>query len=170
LLDQILPVSLTLNLFCLALLLAPPPKTEKKVYATTPLLQVISLLAYFLSVSQAPVNVGTAWFFPTLLATRALLLAPYFVLAPSPKLSWRTPVGQSASKGTLYEAYGPAWKMILICTAVMYVKQYRVVLEDNHKSAIWEGFRTLNDVPAVSALAYDYILGLGSLYVFWATT
>lgn len=79
-------------------------------------------------------------------------------------------MGQSASKGTLYEAYGPAWKMILICTAVLYVKQYRVVLEDNHKSAIWEGFRTLNDVPAVSALAYDYILGLGSLYVFWATT
>lgn len=79
-------------------------------------------------------------------------------------------MGQSTSKGTLYEAYGPAWKMILICTAVLYVKQYRVVLEDNHKSAIWEGFRTLNDVPAVSTLAYDYILGLGSLYVFWATT
>ena len=60
--------------------------------------------------------------------------------------------------------------MIGICTAVMYVRQYKLVLEDNNKSALWEGFRTLNHVPAVSALAYDYILGLGSLYVFWATT
>jgi hypothetical protein len=170
LLDQVLPVSFTLNLFCVALLLAPPPTTEKKLYATTPLLQILSLLAYFLSVTQAPANVDTPWLLPTLLATRALLFAPYLVLAPSSRLSWRTPVGQSASRGTLHEAYRPAWKMILVCTVVMYVRQYRVVLDDNHKSAIWEGFRTLNDVPAVSALAYDYILGLGSLYVFWATT
>jgi hypothetical protein len=170
LLDQILPVSFTLNLFCIALLLAPPPKTEKKIYATSPLLQIVSLLAYFYAVSQAPANVGTPSFLPTVIATRALLFAPYLVLAPSSKLSWLTPVGRSASRRTLHEAYQPAWRMILVCTAVMYVRQYRVVLADNYKSAIWEGFRTLNDVPAVSALAYDYILGLGSLYVFWATT
>jgi len=60
--------------------------------------------------------------------------------------------------------------MILVCSVVMYVRQHRLVLQDNHKNALWEGFRTLNHVPAVSAIAYDYILGLGSLYVFWAMT
>ena len=61
--------------------------------------------------------------------------------------------------------------MVLICSVVMTVRQYRAVLDDDDdKTAVWEVFRTINDVPAVSALAYDYILGLGSLYVFWVTT
>src|SRR4051812_13142219 len=132
LLDQILPVSFTLNLFCLALLLTPPPKTEKKLYATTPLLQILTLLAYFYCLSQASALLDTPWFLPNLLAIRALLFAPYLVLAPSPELSWRTSLGQSAARATLHEAYQPAWRMVLVCTAVMYVRQYKVVLEDNH--------------------------------------
>ena len=168
LLDQILPVSFTQNLFCLALLLTRPLKAEKKLYATNTLLQVVSILAYFLSVSQTPEAVGSPWLLPIMFATRALLFAPYLVLAPSSERSWRTPLGRSSARGTLHAAYGSAWKMVAAGAVMLHIRQSKFVLDDNHKSAVWEGFAKINDDPAVSALAYDYILGVSSLYVFWA--
>lgn len=169
LLDQILPVSFTQNLFCLALLLTPTLKAEKKLYATNTLLQVASILAYFACVSQAPEAIASPWFFPILFATRILLFAPYLILAPSSQLSWRTPLGRSSARETLHAAYGPAWKMFAASVVMLQIRQSKFVLDDNHKSGVWEGFAIINDQPAVSALAYDYVIAMSSLYVFWAT-
>ncbi len=130
---------------------------------------VVPTLAYFLGVSQAPDSLGSPWFFHVLFATRALLFAPYLVLAPSSQLSWRTSLGRSKARGTLNHAYGIAWKMIAAGAVVLHLKQTKLLLDDNHKSAVWEGFRIINFNPATSALAYDYIIGVASLYIFWAT-
>ena len=168
LLNQILPVSFSQNLFILALIVAPPPKTERKLFAANSKLQVAILLAYFWCVSEAPSAVGTTTFFPIQFAIRALLFSPLPVLAPSLKLSWRTPRGSRPGQATIYAAYRPAWMIISISAIALLVRQSKTILDDNFKSAIWEGFRTINEHPAVSALAYDYLIGMTSLYVFWA--
>lgn len=82
-LDQILPVSFTQNLFCATLVRASstPPLDLKMVstwYAGF-FLRLVGLCCYCVALYWIPATIRTAWFLPTLFALRILLLTPYIV-------------------------------------------------------------------------------------------
>lgn len=86
LLDQILPVSFTINLFVIALLLTAPKPSD---YSPTvlwstpkPFHQVIPLAAYFLALAVAPYTKDSSALMPLVLATRFLLFYPYLGFRP----------------------------------------------------------------------------------------
>ena len=142
-----------------------PLKPERLLWRPGVAVEVLPLTAYFLCLSQAPTTIGTPWLFPMLFTTRLLLFAPSVVLKPAPYRSWWKP---NKCSRRLHNDYQAAWITIIVFATLLHVRQSLLVVGDNYKNAIWEGFRTINDNPAVSALAYDYIIALASLYVFWA--
>lgn len=83
LLDQILPVSFTQNLFCAALtriahVTQDHHRTEPARYFIN-CLRLAGLLCYLVVLYWTPSTVKTAWFFPTLFTLRVLLFTPYIV-------------------------------------------------------------------------------------------
>lgn len=82
-LDQILPVSFTQNLFCAALVRASSTSSHvskpTSTRHTSLLLRSIGLSFYCAALYWIPTTIKTKWFFPTLFALRVLLLTPYLV-------------------------------------------------------------------------------------------
>lgn len=59
--------------------------------------------------------------------------------------------------------------MMLVCTIVLQIRQSHLAIDNGENGAvIKEGLKTINEYPAVSALAYDYILGVFSSILFWS--
>lgn len=92
-LDQILPVSFTQNLFCAAL--TRIGNFPLKTHGTEPdqifisCLRLAGLLCYILTLYWIPLTVNTGQFFLTLFALRILLLIPYVIDCLAYRL-WQT--------------------------------------------------------------------------------
>lgn len=81
--DQILPVSFTQNLFCVALVRASATSSHvskpRSTRHTSVFLRLVGLSCYCAALYWIPTTINTKGFFPTLFALRILLLTPYLV-------------------------------------------------------------------------------------------
>ena len=173
LLDQILPISFTQNLFMLAVLLKDEAQVKRrKVEPAKVSLQILLVLAYFTILSMAPSSVGRPRLFVVLLSTRALLFAPFVVLQPqlSKRMPPSSPRQGAASKSTSSQTSAASyirqhearWALALtVGYAMMQLIVGLTMIPSSIKSILF----TLHDNPAVSALGYDFLIGMFSLSV-----
>jgi len=122
--------------------------------AVTPLLQSAISLLYLIALRAAPSNVGGRYFFPVLFGTRILLSAPYLLLQPSRVDSWR--VQRTPSKH-LMQAFTWSFATLGVGGLILQTSQ---TLRTNGLSGI---LAALNSNPAVSALGYDFLIGVVSV-------
>ena len=78
-LDQILPVSFTQNLFLTATTLAPESQTTVRSLRPFLLLRIAALACYVLLLYIMPATLLTNWFVFVLFTVRMLLFAPYLI-------------------------------------------------------------------------------------------
>lgn len=79
-LNQILPVSFTQNLFCTAIVLAVPKATQRRrSVGRFWQLRIAATLLYITFLFSIPATLRTVWFFPNLFALRVLLAAPFVI-------------------------------------------------------------------------------------------
>ncbi|EXJ64125.1 hypothetical protein A1O7_00461 [Cladophialophora yegresii CBS 114405] len=165
LLDQILPVSFTQNMFLLAVHLQDDKKYAEIRMLDPPsaAMQVLLVCAYSAVLATAPISIGSGWFIWVLLATRALLSAPFLVLRPRiarPGASFQhQDVFSSANYSLRHEA---RWALALISgyMAVQLAQGFLAL-----PSSITAVLSVLHDNPAVSTLGYDLLIGTFSLSV-----
>jgi hypothetical protein len=156
LLDQILPVSFTQNLFLLAVELKNQRRdfSVKIVEPRSEWRKWLLISMFFGALSIAPRVAATSSILVVLLATRFILFAPYWISRPEVKAGDMGDGNALASAVSFLSLpiFGPvlAWAVYL-----MFWCGY--VLRD-----IW---LALDDSPAVSALGYDFFLGAVSLVV-----
>ena len=152
-LDQILPVSFTQNLFLIAAQLSSKASSTSMRYpkGTT---QFSLLMTYLVCLYSAPRTINTAEFFPVLFATRLLLFLPYLLIrssgsttGPEDRLPTGPPKGDSQSYGLIVLLVGAI--IAELCMNFTGPNEFSLTaIDDNH---------------AVSALSYDFLIGLGSL-------
>ena len=172
LLDQILPVSFTQNLFLLTSVLQRDKEgtSAGKMCPPQVSLQIMVVGAYFALLSTAPSSVGTPWFFPMLLSTRAMLFAP-FLLLRTDRLRTEQHSASSGQGHTILASlrirrlleHESRWALALI--AAYFVLQLSSGLfTSTHYStmAVWSA---LHDSSAISSLGYDLLIGGFSLVV-----
>ena len=155
-LDQILPVSFTQNLFLLATQLSPSSSTTSLRYAR-PTTHYYLILSYLACLFAAPKAIGTSYFFPVLFATRALLLTPYFLRCPGKKSTFSYTNHALPSEGSQNDGL-----MFFILSAVVLD-----VVQSLSMTSL-PSLPAINENHAVGALGYDFLIGLGSLIVHWA--
>ncbi|KAJ9607150.1 hypothetical protein H2200_008222 [Cladophialophora chaetospira] len=165
LLDQILPVSFTQNVFCLALLMRREKSdtTLRTLNPSSPGLQVLLVTTLVGILRTGPSSVGTASFLPLVLITRALVLAPVLLLRPR---NSQTEAGvhsqaQSSSRASRLGQHESRWALALTIASI--ALQIAKGLSESSITELWTG---LNSSPAVSALGYDALIGMVSLGVF----
>ena len=184
LIGQILPVSFAQNLFFLAMLLIPIPSSDAVKPTPKPALQLSPLVPYFLSTFLAPFLVGTGFFVPVIFTVRLLLFCPLLI----PFVLPRNVMTTRLKRKDFQRVHQGAYRFIAISSAVLITTQTIVAIRDNlpagqkigapkqNSSMIndYAGVGTatvkvlgaINDNPAVSALAYDYILSVIS-FLMW---
>lgn len=79
-LDQILPISFTQNLFCITMALS----AKRRIYRRQPfrnlsVMRITAMASYVALLFSIPKAVHTRWFFLNLFALRILLLAPFLI-------------------------------------------------------------------------------------------
>lgn len=122
--------------------------------AATPLLQCGLSLLYLVTLRQAPSNVRGRYFFPVIGATRLLLFAPYLLLQPSREDSWRV---QRTPASSLMRRYTWSFATVVLGGILLQLSQtWRT-------TGLTGILAALNSNPAVSALGYDFLMGLVSL-------
>lgn len=161
---QILPISFTINLFSLAILLYSIPQPTQKFWTPTPIIQLLPLMAYYVFVLLAPFTAdGSGGFFIIIVVFIRLLL--FFPLL----LPMIVPEGGGKSYLTPRNAgwmdAGP-WYFIGVLSVLLWLSQTFTALKDNN-GHVGRVLGAVNDSPAVSALGYDYMLSLVTLG-FWA--
>ena len=162
--SQILPLSFAQNLFFLAMLLMPIKNPNQKIWTPTPVIQLLPLATYFIFIFTIPFTAGTGFFIGVVIVIRLLLFTPFILPIIVPEgggTSYLTP-----RKSSWVDA-GP-FGFIAICSALLWsVQTFMALRESEYSVSRITAARDHN--PAVSALAYDYILSLVSLGV-WAVT
>jgi hypothetical protein len=165
---QILPTSFAQNLYVVAVYFQPP-RTEQSPGANVRSAQgqtaqavqagiVALVVAYFRALRFASQKVGTELFMPTVLATRALLFAPYVLLA-SPLMS----------RYSLHIPPRYSTMVAALSGVALMVRQVLVYKEDFGGSSAAILQRLIEAVQGelpVSALGYDFIVGIVSLAAF----
>lgn len=79
-LDQILPISFTQNLFCTTMALSAVRRTyHRQPFMTLSTVRITALISYVVLLFSISSSVHTRWFFPNLFALRMLLFAPFLI-------------------------------------------------------------------------------------------
>lgn len=152
-LGQILPTSFAQNLFCTAVLLStrsphgeiPSPERMKQGL-------VVGLL--YVALLVAPLSASTAFEMPMLFVTRVLLAGPFFLL----KLA-----SVDGRKAAVQGWYSPLdWSVYMVLLGSVVFLPFQTWMAGDITSAVW----SINESWAVSALGYDYLIGVGSFGVF----
>lgn len=164
-LDQILPVSFTQNLFSLFLLLR-----RHDSYGTTRLLrplssnlQILLVFTFGAVLGMGSYSVKAGWLFPVLFVTRLLLFSPFLLLQPAvlpADASARSRFRSLSAVGRLGRHEGK-WALGLTIASIAF--QLRIGLS---QYSVTEISSALNSSSAVSALGYDVLLGISSLAVY----
>ena len=143
------------------MLLKPVPSPNEKIWAPTPVIQLLPLAGYFLFLVAAPYAAGTRAFVCVILLIRLLLFAPLIlpsIVSEGGGMSFLTPRKARWVDATPYQ-------FILICSALLWGLQSLMVITETGLD-LKRIVSSLHDSPAVSALGYDYILGVISI-VAW---
>ncbi|KAK5052554.1 hypothetical protein LTR84_002419 [Exophiala bonariae] len=155
LLDQILPVSFTQNLFVVATALQVQPSSPSQNWqAPGSKTQAIITLAYLASLTAARFSVDIPYFLPNLVVSRLLLFAPFLLLRPA--LQARNPQ-QTEIVVSMWSKYRHSILALVIGGIVMQIVHTAMILP------VVTPLAAVNDDPATSALSYDFLLGLFSL-------
>jgi hypothetical protein len=151
-LNQILPISFTQNLFCVALLLTQQESIDEKLLSSKRIVQRLTVSAYILSLLAVPRTLGSGVFFIALFCTRAILLSPYFLLEPA------IPRGGKVGSGKGSKTFFSETFLAVSLAALL------------HGFQTWKAgpsaFKALHENSAVATLGYDYLIALASLTVF----
>jgi hypothetical protein len=155
LLDQILPVSFTQNLFLVAILLKPKVKRIGHWQYSGRLLHVVIVVAYLGSLLAAPLSVGKSFFFPVIFAARFLLFAPFALSRPY--------IARNLTNGSgAVDMGGYRAALVTLCIGGFGLQ----VVQAARLLPMIIPVAALNDNAAVSALGHDFLLGIFSLIVF----
>lgn len=177
-LEQILPVSFTMNLFFLAVLLSPSPSDRLAAssgWLVPPVVnQVLMLPVYFAALCIAPSAPTTLALTPVALLIRILLCFPYLGCRPKQpgcrerKISPSKVLGERTPDYKLWVAYKPIWMTIVICYTLLqllHVWRGSVIAFPLTKDIMW----AINNDFAISALGYDLLIAMTSLIVWYGT-
>lgn len=177
-LEQILPVSFTMNLFFLAVLLSPSPSDRLAAssgWLVPPVVnQVLMLTVYFAALCIAPSAPTTLALTPVALLIRILLCFPYLGCRPKQpgcrerKISPSKVLGERTPDYKLWVAYKPIWMTIVICYTLLqllHVWRGSVIAFPPTKDIMW----AINNDFAISALGYDLLIAMTSLIVWYGT-
>ena len=140
------------------MLLRPVTNPQQKIWTPTPIVQLLSLVAYYIFILAIPVTVGTGLFIGLVIIIRLLLFAPFILPSIIPEggaTSYLTP-----RKSSWVDA-GP-FGFIYTCSALLWSMQTFAAFKESGYS-IGEIAAARDNNHAVSALAYDYIFSLISL-------
>lgn len=156
-LDQILPVSFTQNLFCVALTRTMgTPYHIYRVKQDQPFLfcvKLMGLLCYLAALYRIPSTVNTAQFFPTLFTLRVLLFFPYLV----EYLANRVQISTSSSPKLTTGNFN---KFLVAMTVIVFVHTSR----SESRTDAEKETTPLNANYAAAALSHDLLIGsLGSV-------
>ena len=174
-LDQILPVSFTINLFLLAVLLGlefhqPPATTSWSAPKATN--QVLLVTAYFIALSVAPSMRDTSRLIPTVFLTRLLLFCPYLVLRPKMAPLANSRKGCSDISGKLYEK-DKLWQAYIPATLTgafgCLTLQFRHSMTGTTTTISKQTTLALDNDSAISALGYDLVIAVASWFLWYAT-
>ncbi|KAK5017204.1 hypothetical protein LTR60_002038 [Cryomyces antarcticus] len=178
-LAQILPVSFTMNLFFLALLLTPRPtamrsaKQPKPSSAgpSTPTVPLaLSLAAYFAALALAPVvaGYGNDAFMPLVLFLRVLLLSPFLLIRSNTTIATATTSTTTSQSHSVY-----AYRTIYVALAVGWVTlgAWQSAVVGRAEEGVGGGGskrhpNVLRDSAAVGALGWDFLIGVVSWSVW----
>ncbi|OCT53539.1 hypothetical protein CLCR_10447 [Cladophialophora carrionii] len=165
LLDQILPVSFTQNMFLLATHLQDDKKHAEMRALDPPsaVMQVLLVCTYFAVLATAPITVGSDWFIWVLLATRALLFAPFLVLRPRIARPGASIQHQYVSSSANHIPRHQAKWALAVISGYMALQLAQGILA--LPSSITAVLPVLHDNPAVSTLGYDLLIGISSLSI-----
>lgn len=162
--SQILPVSFAANLFFLALLMRSFPKPEANIWTPVPVLKYGPLVAYFALLTAAQFNIDTVYFMSIVIALRVLLFWPLALGTLLPKSFGHDLPAKDVREQNLTQLIVIGLVSInLVCVQTIYT------LASNGFNFIGM-IKAVNNDPAVSALAYDYILGSVSAIVWLRST
>ena len=159
--SQILPVSFSENLFFIACQLVPAEERTHETKVDPPIGYQLAasgvVMCYMQCLLAAPNTVGSPAFFPLLFATRLLLLSPLLVVWITRRHE-RFPGGQRRYGNVMFSR-----------STVTFVLAMWLLIE--RWSPWWPGsvkeaVDALNGNHAVSALGYDLVIGLLSLWVY----
>lgn len=162
-LDQILPVSFTQNLFCVAL--TQTGNVPLQNHRTEPdqilisCLRLAGLLCYILTLYRIPSTVNTEHFFPTLFTLRMLLLMPYFI----DSLAYRLWQPSNRSRGFTTETFNKCLVAVLSIVVAHAGFQSGLTFKVYEES----GAASPKTNYAAAALSNDMVLGfLGGIAFF----
>ncbi|KAJ9622543.1 hypothetical protein H2204_011556 [Knufia peltigerae] len=173
LLNQILPVSFTQNLFLFRTSVlgradsdTDLTPTRLTVHPASAFRQGASTLSYLFVLALAPYSVGTRYFFPVLFATRVLLFAgPYIILRPelgkdqlNPSTTTTTTTTTKYHTVKLYR-----WSCAILAVSLGYMSMQTIQTARSSTDGLAAIGNALHDSPAVSALGYDVMIGMVSL-------
>ncbi len=176
-LDQILPVSFTMNLFFLTVLLGPEmPQTSTSTCWSAPglMIQVLPLATFSATLFIAPFCLDTSALIPVVLLARLLLFLPFQAFRPN--LISVTAFGQS--KGDIFKkrnkennfwlAYKPTLLTALsgyLCLRFVHALRVSTLTLPFTREIL----SAINNDSAVSALGYDLLIAMGSWAIWCAT-
>lgn len=155
--SQILPVSFAANLFFLAMLLTPVANPNNTIRTTNTSLQIVILAAYHAFVALLPRVAGTQAFIGIVITMRLLLFCPVFLPAILPhdfgSRVLRVRDAYRVHKGVTIFIAGSWMVLTVVETCVAFM--------DGGVGFL--GFpAVIDDSYAVKALAYDFVVGVGS--------
>lgn len=133
------------------MILFPVPHPVRVVQVPGLLVQCLPLLAYYISVFNAPISVNEPSFMTLVVIIRSLLLCPFIFRIPSLQILGSTLI----SARDIHSGYSASYKMGLLCSLVLFAQQTYLVLKENGLGTV---VAAINSNPAVSALGYDSIL------------
>lgn len=140
------------------MLLKPVSNPKQQIWTPTPIIQLLPLTAYYIFVLAAPLVAGTGAFLAVVILIRLLLIVPLIlptIVAKGDGQSYLTP-----RKAHWTDAC--PLHFIVVCSALLWTVQSFVALK-NTSFGLSRIVGALNDNPAVSALGYDFVLGLISI-------
>lgn len=143
------------------MLLKPVSNPNQQIWTPTPIIQLLPLTVYYISVLAAPLVAGTRVFIAVVVLIRLLLIAPLIlpaVVAQGGGQSYSTP-----RKAHWMDAC--PFYFIGVCSALLWTLQTSVALKSTGFD-MRRIFGALNDNPAVSTLGYDFILSLVSIFTW----
>lgn len=159
LLDQVLPVSFTQNLFLLAILLTRGVRCDHNTTPTSTSQHIAVGIAFLGALGAIPSSTGAALFLPMILLIRTLLALPYLALRPPQRLSARSFTASSAYSRHKYVPFS-----VLIVGGCAVIAQVQLTIRATSLSAI---AKALNDHPAARAMGWDFFIAGLSLGI-WA--
>ena len=155
--SQILPVSFAANLFFLAMLLSPVANPNETIRTTNTPLQLVILAVYHAFVALLPRVARTQAFIGIVITMRLLLFCPVFLPAILPR-----GFGSRVVKvRDMYRVHEGVTMFVAGAWIVLTIVETSVAYMDGGVGFLGVP-AAIDDSYAVKALAYDFVVGVGS--------